>query len=456
MKIRHVRYWEQLRESYWFIPGLTALAALAFAVAITYVDWLVQHGRLPVLGHIHIIVSDAYGARIVLSTIAGSAITVAGVIFSITIVVLNTASTQFGPRILRNFMEHAGTQTVLGIYVGTFIYCLMVLSAMRTEGQQVFVPQHAIAAGILFGILSFAALIYFIHHVSVFIQAPRIIDNVAGKLEQTLRADYPEYAPNTLERPPVDADEAASDATEFDIGASRAICAPHSGYVQAIDYDGLLALSVRHDLVLRLSCRAGRFVFAERPLAQVAPARRLDEETQAGIVAAFIIGPNRTATQDLEFSVRQLVEIAVRALSPGINDPLTAITCIDRLGAALALLGRRALRSHHLRDQHGRVRVLTDPYTYPGVVGAAFNQIRQHARGNVAVSLRLLTIIAAVSAGELPRSFRDALHAQAKAICELNRDCLYSERDRDDFESHYQEALDALGRGGGPHSAQRR
>ncbi len=448
MKIQHIRSWEKLRVSYWFLPGLMALMALALAVAITYIDWLAQHGHLPGLARLYMIVADARGARIVLSTIAGSAITVAGVIFSITIVVLNTAATQFGPRLVRNFMEHAGTQTVLGIYVGTFIYCIIVLSTVRTEDQSPFVPQHAVAAGLFLGILSCAALIYFIHHVSVFIQAPRIVDNVASKLEAVLRTDYPVRTPGEPEPSPDEEEQQAqTDLARFGLGERRAVCAREAGYVQAIDLDGLLALAVERDLVLQLTYRAGRFVFAGRPLAHVAPADRLDDKTAEGVVAAFIIGPSRTPTQDLEYSVRQLVEIALRALSPGINDPFTAANCIDRLGAALVLLGARKLRSRYRRDAQGRVRLVTDPHTYRGVVGAAFNQIRQHARGNVAVSLRMLNVIGAVSASELPRPFREALREQAEAIYELNRDHLPASGDREDFERHYRRALETLERG---------
>lgn len=447
MKIRLVRYWEELRASYWFVPGLMATAAAALATGIIYFDWLVHVGRVRVLDRLYLIVTDPSGARIVLSTIAGSAITVAGVVFSITVVVLNMAAAQFGPRLLRNFMEEAGTQRVLGIFVGAFIYCVIVLSAMRSEGGQVFVPQYAVAVGILLGVSSFAALIYFIHHVSVFIQAPRIIDNVATGLERSFRTSFDERRPGGLREGDSDLG-AAEDAGPTPLAAARwrAVPAGATGYVQAVDYSGLLELAATRDLVLRLTCRAGHFMIAEHPLAHAAPSERLDDEAMERIAEAFILGPDRTPTQDPEFAVRQLVEIALRALSPGINDPFTAINCVDRLAAALSLLGAHQPGPRCRRDQEGRLRLVTQPCTYGGIVDASLNQIRQHARGNVAVSLRLLGAITEIGRSPLPPQLRGALFRQAEAIHETNRELWPAAKDREELAEYYRGACERLAR----------
>lgn len=451
MKIHLVRYWDQLCTSYWFIPGLMALGAFVCAAALVYYDWHALEGSLPVFGLLDALVADASGARTVLATIAGSAITVAGVIFSITIVVLNMASAQFGPRLLRNFMEHSGSQVVLGIYVATFIYCLMVLSTVRSEDDMNFVPQHAVAGGLLLGMVSFAALIYFIHHVSIFIQVPNIIDDVATKLAQMLDKQFSERRPGgthsrSQETYPEEDQENDLPVPEFSAGTWRGLSSRRSGYVQAVDYERLLEIAVTRGLVLRLTCRPGHFMIARRALLHATPIEKVDEAAVAEMTGAIILGPERTSTQDPEYGVRQLVEIALRALSPGTNDPFTAINAIDRLSAILAFVGTRVLGARVMCDKDNHVRLITKPSTYSGIVDAAFNQIRQHARGNVAVTLRLLSSITSICEMELPPSFRKALRAQVDAIYELNQECLPAGRDRETLETYYRGALEMLER----------
>ncbi len=443
MKIRLIRYWEQARGSYWFVPGLMSLGAVALAVGLGFVDMMAQTHEFPTLETLY--VTGPSGARAVLSTIAGSAITVAGVVFSITVVVLSMASAQFGPRLLRNFMEHGGTQLTLGTFIGTFIYCLLVLSTVRSEGGHAYVPQISVGAGVLLGVVSFLLLIYFVHHVSIFIQAPRIIDDVARNLEHTLRASFPERA----EGPPAPTpDEEAEEAEALSKEALQPGCttinAPRSGYVQAVDLDGLVAIAEEKALFLRLRLRPGQFAVAGRALADAAPAADMDDELANGIAGAFVIGPERTPTQDPEFAVNQLVELALRALSPGINDPFSAINCIERLGSSLATLAERTLPSRFRRDADNRVRLVTEPYTYRGIVDAAFNQIRQAARCNAAVIFRMLEILRALGQADLPHPYREALCEQCQAIHELGRDCFPSERDRRDFEDRYLAAMTAL------------
>jgi len=443
MKVRLIRYWEQVRGSYWFIPGLMSFGAVALAAGLGFLDMMAQAQRYPGLESLY--VTGPSGARAVLSTIAGSAITVAGVVFSITVVVLNMASAQFGPRLLRNFMEHGGTQLTLGTFIGTFIYCLLVLSTVRSDGGHVYVPHISVGAGVLLGVISFLLLIYFVHHVSIFIQAPRIIDDVVRNLEHALRSSFPERGEGAPAPTP---DEEAEQAEALTRESLRPGCVPvatpGSGYVQAVDLDGLLSIAEEKDLFLRLRLRAGQFAVAGRAVAEVAPAATLDQELAERIAGAYLIGPERTPTQDPEFAVNQLVELALRALSPGINDPFSAINCIERLGSSLALLAGRTLPSRFVRDQYEKVRIITEPYTYRGIVDAAFNQIRQGARCNAAVIFRLLEIIRELGKGDLPRPYRDALRDQCQAIYELGQDCFPSKRDWRDFEDRYQSATAVL------------
>ncbi len=440
MKLRIVRFWENARSSYWFVPMLLSLAGLALALGLGSVDAHVQRAGDGLLGRLY--VSNATGARTILSTLAGSAITVAGVVFSITIAVLSTASQQFGPRLLPNFMRHNGTQVVLGGFIGTFIYALVVLSLVRDGPSEAFVPQAAVAFGLVLGVTTFALLIYFIHHVAVFIQAPRIIDDVSRRLDAALAASFPEPLPDgengeEPERPQL------PDSLERDC---RRIAAARSGYVQAVDRDALVRIAKANGLLIHALFRAGGFVVEGEPIALAHPESRAGDEAAAAVRDAFIVGAQRTDTQDPEFAVDQLVEVALRALSPGINDPFTAITCVDRLGGALAHLARRRLPDAYHYDEDGELRLLTDPVTYAGVVDAAFNQIRQTASRSPAVAIRVLERIRSVACQDIPESMRDALARQARLAHEVAAEAVAAAQDREDLDARYAAARDALAR----------
>jgi uncharacterized membrane protein len=442
MKARLLQLWSRLRKSYWFAPSLIALAAAALAAGLVSGDVAVQTRSIAGLDRFEL--TGPEGARALLSTIASSAITVAALVFSITMVVLNMASAQFGPRLLTNFLSHNATQVVLGTFVGTFAYCLVALAAVRSEAGRAFVPQTAVAGGLVLGIVAFALLIYFIHHVSRFVQTAHVVDDVARSLESALCATFPERAGDDAARAPSEEEAWAERTFPAHEGARGPISAPRSGYVQAIDAPGLMALACECDLVIGLDCRPGHFVIAGRPLAWAAPAERVDDAATARIGRAVLTGPERTSIQDPEFAVHQLVEVALRALSPGVNDPYTAVNCIDRLAAALCVLADRALPSRYQRDPEGGIRLVTNAYTYRGVVEAAFNQIRQAASGNLAVLLRLLEAAATVAHGDLPAPYRDALHEQVEAIREANGDRFPVRSDRATFEEGVRAALDAL------------
>lgn len=438
MKLRLLRFWETAAGSYWFVPTLMSAAGVGLALALGSLDARVQRADWGVLARLY--VTDAAGARAILSTLAGSAITVAGVVFSITIAVLSTASQQFGPRLLPNFMRHNGTQVVLGGFIATFIYALLILSVVREGPDGAFVPQTGVAVGLGLGVAAFALLIYFIHHVAVFIQAPRIIDDVGRRLNEALARSFPEALENGAdgEEPerPVLPERFADEA--------RPVPAQRSGYVQAVDHEALAALAGERDLLIQALHRAGGFVIAGEPLALAHPAQRVDGDAAAAIRGAFICGAERTDTQDPEFAVLQLVEVALRALSPGINDPFTAINCIDRLGGALAYLARRRLPSAYRRDDEGRLRLATDPITYAGIADAAFNQIRQAAADKPAVAIRVLEVIGAVASVGVPGALRDALACQARLLRDIAAPRFAAEHDREDLEARYAEARAAL------------
>jgi uncharacterized membrane protein len=380
------------------------------------------------------------GARAVLSAIAASMITVAGVAFSVTIVALTLASQQFGPRLLRNFMRDRGNQVVLGTFIATFTYCLIVLRTIRS-GSAEFVPHVSVTIGILLALASLGVLIYFIHHAAVSIQAPEVIAMVAGDIQDGIERLFPEKLGCAAKEEHDDLSEEIAKNFEVrgDVTTARA-----SGYLQSINEDKLMEVAEKNDLVLLLKLRPGDFVVPDGELAKSQPCGRVTDSMKNEIRGAFIFGTQRTHLQDLEFSIEQLVEVAVRALSPGVNDPFTAINCIDHIAAALCVLAQRSFPSPLRRDETGKLRVIAKPVSFEGIVHAAFDSIRQYGRSSAAVTLRLLDAIARIARCAQREADREALLSQALMIERGSHEGLSEERDRLAVEERFKKALEAL------------
>ncbi len=429
-RLRHA--WDTLITGYWFVPAVMSAGAGILAVALLQVDRRLI-GSDNDIGWLYVGGSD--GARLLLSTVAGSVITVAGVVFSITIVALTQASSQFGPRLLRNFMSDTANQVVLGTFVATFLYCLLVLRTIHggSDDADGFVPQASVTAAVLLAIACLAVLIYFIHHVSIELQAPSVIAAVRRELSRT-SSRLEEETPGTGS--PESADTMLPPGF---FESSRVVAARSHGYLQAIDHPGLLEAAEEADLLLRLEHRAGAYLIRQIPVLRAWPADRCDDELCRRLASCFIIGPRASPEQDIEFSVRQLVEVAVRALSTGVNDPFTAINCIDALGSGLCDIARCGLPGPLRYGRDGRVlRIVAKPTTFRGLVEAAFNQIRQNASGNVAVMIRMLEVIG-ICAGQMETSEqRRALREQAEATYRQGQETVSEKRDLDDLRARWE------------------
>lgn len=381
----------------------------------------------------------AEGASSVLGIIAGSMITIAGVVFSMTLVALSLVTSQLGPRLLRNFLRDTTTQVVLGTFVATFLYCLLVLLTIRRAEEVVFVPHVSIILGVFFAIGSVGVLIYFIHHMSVSMQANEIVARVSSELIVGIDRLFPEHigrgAPRIPTAPP-DADFlAAFDRDALPIPASA------DGYLQFVDTDALLELAMEKDVVIRLERVPGHYVVAGCPLMLVWPGERAIDLPTDQVNSAFALGNQRTSGQDIEFTVTQLVEIALRALSPGVNDPFTAITCVDHLASALSRLATRDMPSPYRYDSKDHLRVIAPGATFSEVTDVAFNQIRQNARSSAAVTIRLLEMIAVVVGFAHRSADRAALLRHAEMIARGARDGLSEGEDRQVVEARYQSVI---------------
>lgn len=427
--------WLVLRASFWFVPGLMVVGAALLAALALALDSALARGPLPDW----VYAGGADGARALLSTVAGSMVTVAGVGFSITIVALVLASTQFGPRLLSLFMRDITSQATLGTFVGTFTYCVLILRTIRgpEEGGSAFVPQVAITISIALTLLSVAALVYFFHHVAVSIQAPTLVATVARDLQRAIDHLYPEGIGRGGPEPdPSAVPDAASDAV---------ITAPTDGYIQVVRDEALLDVATRNDLCVRLTARPGLFVVRGNPVLIARPTSRIDSAIEDQLRATLIIGDVRTAEDDIEYSVRQLVEVALRALSPAINDPFTAMAAVDWLGAALARLAGEQFPSHYRYDDAGTLRVVADVSTFGGITHTIFSRIRHYGGSSPVVLNRLLEAVAAFGPHVANEDDRQLVLSETEAVLRMGRELITSEADLRELKRRHAAALVALG-----------
>ncbi len=371
-------------------------------------------------------------------------ISVAGVVFSITMVVLSLASSQFGPRLIRNFMDVRANQTVLGTFLATFIYSILVLHNADPLSEANFVPKLSVTVAVALSLANLGLLIYFIHSVSESIQAENIIARVRRDLEKTVDRIFPE----TLEAG--GGPSAGPFHREYALPTTcdREACqvkSERSGYLQAMDSSALMRIAEQEDLLIHLGYRPGDFVTQGSFLVTVWPGDRVDEPLSRKINAIFIVGAERTLEQDAEFAVSQLVEIAVRALSLGINDPITATTCIDWLGVSLCQLANRQMPASHRFGENHRLRIICKPFDFRGMVDSAFNMIRQNSQNVAAVSLRLLETIATVAAQTPRAEDRAVLRRHAAMVAHGCRPTLSADGDLEDLDLRYRAAVEAIG-----------
>lgn len=407
MQARLTKIADFLHASYWFIPSILSVAAAALAFLMPWLDALWQPKDPGVL--LFLFFGEPQSARAILSTIAGSMMTVLSLTFSVTIVVLALASQQFGPRLLHSFLHDRGNQTVLGVFIGAFLYCLLTLRLVR-DAEGASIPHLSIGAAMVLALIAVGALIYFINHLVHSIQASHVITEVSRDLQGIIRQHYDRegrtpFAPGAEQRL---LDLMANDP-------ARAICR-REGVVQAVDTASLVDYARRHGLFVRALRAPGEFVFPGEALALAYSAERAPADLTDQVNKAFLLGSRRTLIQDVEFGFLQLVEIGLRALSRSLNDPFTAIAALDRMTAALAVIMERGEAPDSYTDKEGEIRLALPRDDFRRLMDIVFDQLRRHAGEHLVVLLHMLRLLARLA--ECPGSeiVREAIGQQAELV----------------------------------------
>ena len=420
---------EALRTNLWLIPAVESAAAVALFAVTLSVDRAAARGSLSLPSWV--ISGSPDAARQILSSLAGALITVVGVVFSVMIVTLTLASTQFGPRMLRTFIRDRGTQLTLGTFVATFFYAMLTLISIGAT----FVPHLSVTVALALTAIDLGVLIYFIHHTATAIQLPEVIASVAGDLARAIDAEKA-LSPGDaalVNGPSADVLEARLDR------AGRVVTAPDSGYLLYVRHATLIRIAAEFDAVIRLHYRPGHFLTQGHPIATVWPpeaastiGRRLED--------VHITGPLRTLSQDIAFGIDQLVEIAIRALSPAVNDTFTALTCIDWLGDSLCKIAVDWHPHTCHRDRDGVIRLITVPVSYERLVQRSFEKVRQAADGMPAVLIRQLDALGKVMAAA-PQARSQVLLDQAAMIQRAGQRSVPEPADQADITARYETLL---------------
>ncbi|HEY7323192.1 MAG TPA: DUF2254 domain-containing protein [Streptosporangiaceae bacterium] len=378
---------EVLRTNLWLVPAIEVCVAAALFACTYALDRAAYDGVFPVPGWA--ISGGPDVARTVLTAIAAAVITVVGVVFSIVIVALTLTSTQFGPRMLRNFIRDRGTQLTLGTFVATFVYAVLALGSVGQGSHGPFVPHISVTVTLALMLADLAVLIYFLHHIARQIQLPEVIASIARDLQQAIELQAGDSAESR-------ANAAQASALIAGLGGGDGVVsAPRSGYLQYVEHQTLVAIATEADAVIHVMFRPGHFIVAGQQYASVWPADAASVVVRE-LAAAHVTGPYRTLAQDVSFGVDQLVEICIRALSAAVNDTFTALTCIDWIGDSLCKVAGRWQPTRVYRDDAGAVRVITTEATWERLVQRACDMIRQASAGMPAVMIRQLGALAKV------------------------------------------------------------
>ncbi len=404
-------FWSEIKTSFWFIPSLLILSAVIAAWVMIFIDHQIDIEIEGIFSFMF--TSSADSARSVLSIISGAMIGVAGTVFSITLVALTLASSNFGSRLIRNFMYEKINQIVLGAYISSFIYCLIVLNVIKETDTTVFIPSLSVLFAIILTIINIFLLVIFIHHIAVSIQSDKVVSDIAESLSHNVKVLFPEEMGEDFE-----VEKEPTLPTEY-YNFTYNVKSNKSGYLQYIDDNKIFDFANKNNLIVKLDCRPGDYLVQGVNIARVFSKDELEDSSLNIFKLAFITGKSRTPQQDAEFAIHQMVEIAARALSPGVNDPYTAIACIDNLTTTMCYLSKVKFPSPYRYNDNKELRLIASVLDFEGMLNAAFNQIRQFAKDSPSVVIRLMESLKVVYYYTDKDEYKMAVKMHAEMILRL-------------------------------------
>lgn len=405
MRIWYGNIYYKLRSGYWFIPLVLTFGALLTVFITTSIDARLTGG--PLAGVSLALINDVDTARQVVSTAGGAIVTLAGTIFSLTLVALVLASQQYGPRILEAFLRDSANQFVLGFYIAAFGYNIAILSTIRPDN----IPRLSIVTGVIVTFVCLILLIYYINHIIKSIRAETIIGNISHDIDSLVRDLYPCHIGD---EPP-----AHFVKPNFEDAVITVVGAWKSGYFQNVDGPALVALVEHYNAVIRIESHPGEFVLVGTPLITILEPSPVPDGFIDQMKTMIDIDSARTVEQDVKFLFDKLVETSVRSMSPAINDPVTAMMCLDRLAEGILALNRREMPSCYRMDEAGALRVIvTHPVSVAWMIHIAFDQPRRYARTDLAVQLHMLRLIGDLASQIRAPDEHQTLYHHAELIIE--------------------------------------
>ncbi len=417
MRARLLKFWESVSTSFWSVPSVIVVASGVLVKVLTELD---RRLDADVLGNWYILFTGGKdSSRAILSAIAASSITVLGVIFSITIVALTLASQQYSPRVLRSFMRDRGSQVVMGVLTGIYVFALLLLRTITdTERGDPFIPELAVNVAILYALIGVGAIIYFIHHIASRIQAEAIIVDIARETGPLLARRFPDGIGDPASVPPTEAE-------------GRAVLAAESGYVGIIEGDSLMRVAREAQVLIRIERALGTFVAEGETIATVVPAERCDDRVRDAVAGAVSLSAKRLLRQDVGFGLSMIVDVVVKALSSGINDPATACVGVQHLGALLRRAADEPDAASARCDRDGRALIVAPAIAFADLLSVVFDGIRHYGRSHptvVAASAAALRRIADGARPEHAAVIRDQARLLAEAIREAGLEPTQLER----------------------------
>lgn len=435
MKSKLLDFFSKLRASYWYIPLLMCFFSFLLSILTLHLDHLFVWHWLEKWGWFH--ASNPEGARSILSTIATSMITVAGVTFSMTIVAVAFAGSQVGPRLTSNFMRDRANQITLGTFIATFLFCLFILLALFNANKegipqingQVFIPQISLLMAILFTISSLVVLIYFIHHIPESINMSNVIAQVGEELNGQISCPFPINIGK----------EHTKKSIDLSLLKKTLVESTTQGYIRILEGNSLIDIATKNDFIIQLEVRPGAYITEGSTLLTIYSSQKVDEHITKQCTDAFALGHKRNQDQDILFLVDEMVEIIARALSPGINDPFTAMTCLDWLQSSIQKLSKNDEPSAYRADIENKLRLITKPIPFQEFCDLIFSRVQPYVCKDRNATFHMMEMIISMHKTITNHLQRALLTAHALSLKEAANEGLLLKEDRKKLLSLYEQ-----------------